>query len=85
MIMPEAKSIGKSKSQDHSGDKSGRVEAASTRKHRHVIRYGPDWGDILVIEGNAPDKADTDVTKDWADEHGPQSCDAYNAWAKPEA
>lgn len=64
-----------------SQNKTGRVEIASTHKRRHIIRFGPDWGDILVIEGNALDR---DLTKDWIDKRGPQSPDVYNAWAKPE-
>lgn len=76
------KQKGKMTSQETTGQAQGsRVEITSALKQRHVIRFGPDWGDILVIEGNAPDK---DVTKGWAEEHGPQSSDCYNAWAKPE-
>jgi hypothetical protein len=46
---------------------------------RHVIRFGPDWADIIVIEGEAVDE---DVTKDWKDKHGVQSSDVFNAWAR---
>lgn len=50
---------------------------------RRVIHYGPDWADIIVIESqeSGPVRKETPYHPD---EHGPASCDAYQAWALPE-
>ena len=50
---------------------------------RRVIHYGPDVADIIVIESHESGPARKE-TQYHPDDHGPASCDAYQAWALPE-
>ena len=58
-----------------------RIDEGKAGIERHVIRFGPDWADIIVIEGRS---TDLDVTRDWKDKRGVQSSEVFNAWARQE-
>jgi hypothetical protein len=58
-----------------------RQETVQVTAKRHIVRYGPDWADIIVIEGQPRDE---DETKALGDKHGVQSSEIFDAWARPE-
>ena len=60
---------------------ANRTDATSAPPKRHIIRFGPEWADIIVIEG---DVEDVDATQHWRSKGGLQSSEVYDVWAHPE-
>ncbi len=53
------------------------------KRMRHVIRFGPEWADIVVIE-NHKSTQEPDEYPPVKEDHGPASSDAFAAWAIPD-